>query len=122
MCRYVRMNFNIIEVINSIISSYSLFPAVFSRNFVWVARNLTLDPEDLNLKEVQGIVNIFFEFIEPFLKSEYIGDSPIVDIVQGLAALANINKAQYKRVVAGLYYKEKSKFVIVKNMGLFLSS
>ena len=47
-------------------------------------------------------------FIEPFSKSEYIGDSAIVDIVQGLTSLANINKAEYKRVVAGLYYTEKS--------------
>ena len=50
--QYVRMNFNVIEVINSIIRTTSVFPVAFSKNFVWVAKNLSLDPEDLSLREV----------------------------------------------------------------------
>ena len=82
------MNFNLIEVINTIIKSTELFPTVFAKNFVWVARNFTLSPEDLQFNEIKGIVNIFYEFIEPFSQSEYVNDTALVDIVQGLETLA----------------------------------
>ena len=63
------MNFNIIEVINTIIKTnepFEFFPIMFAKNLVWVARNMTSSPEDLDLNEIKGIVNIFYEFIEPF--------------------------------------------------------
>ena len=74
---YVRDNFNLVEVINSIITSSSIFPIALSKNFVWVARNFTLDAKDLSLAEITGIVNILSEYIEPFSKSEFMDEVAI---------------------------------------------
>ena len=77
---YVKDNFNLVEVINSIINSSSvfpIFPIALSKNFVWVARNFTLDAKDLSLAEITGIVNIFSEYIEPFSKSEFMDEVAI---------------------------------------------
>ena len=55
----------------------------FGKNIIWVANQLSTNANELTIKEVQGLTQIFYEFIESFL--HLVSDeSSLVELVKGL--------------------------------------
>ena len=63
--KYVREKFDLVKVLERLVLSQNKIPWAFARNYVWVAKNLALEPRSLSLEEVKGLMNIFCEFFQP---------------------------------------------------------
>ena len=96
----IRMNFDLIRVIENIIQTEKEMPKQFASNFVWIANNLAKDAGDLSPQEVQRLVNIFDIFIQAFTEEN--DEGKLVDIAQGLAALSKVQTEENLAVVAGM--------------------
>ena len=70
-------------------SQVETLPKCYAKNYIWIANNISFDAKSLQLEEIQGLTNIFYEFIEVF-QGSYDDELTLCEIVRGLMNLAKV--------------------------------
>ena len=87
----VRANLDLVSYILQAIDNCSKFarglPRVFASNFVWVANTISKDSKTLDLKDIQGLARIFYEFVECFTTNQD-DEVSLIEVIDGMLNLS----------------------------------